>query len=459
MQSNFTRALLIKKTVKELKDLAKTYGIDGAYRLNKKDLVDYILDILNERAKADIDNQKKDADKQTYNNYDNKTAEIEEKEENKKNDTVEVKGILEVLPEGYGFVRAKNYTSSDEDFYISPVQIKRFLLKTGDEIEGLIRPNDENENKFKAIIYVNSVNGDKPEVCFKRKNFDDLVPEYPNQIIKLESDKETISTRIIDLLCPIGKGQRGLIVSPPKAGKTTLIKSIANSLNLNHPDIELLILLIDERPEEVTDMKSSVKGEIVYSTFDEDVNNHIKVAQMTLERAKRLVEHGRDVVILLDSITRLARAYNMIIPTSGRVLSGGLDPGALYGPKKFFGAARNFGKYGSLTILATALIDTGSRMDDVIYEEFKGTGNMEIHLDRDLANVRIYPAIDLINSGTRKEELLLSEKELYVSEKLRKIMDKNMSSQNLENIKSMMMKYDNNKEFIDSLSAKLNTEK
>ena len=320
-------------------------------------------------------------------------------------------GILQVLPDGFGFLRSDNYQTGSEDVYISPSQIRRFNLRTGDKITGITRLPKEGE-KFAALIFVQAVNGDSPDSVRRRPNFDELTPIYPKEQIILESRPEDISARIIDLLAPIGKGQRGLIVSPPKAGKTILLKKIANSITKNYPEAELIVLLIDERPEEVTDMKRSIKGDVIYSTFDELPENHCQVAEIVLERAKRLVEQKKDVVILLDSITRLARAYNLTIASSGRTLSGGIDPGAFHKPKKFFGAARNIEEGGSLTILATALVDTGSRMDEVIFEEFKGTGNMEVHLDRRLSEKRIFPAIDMNKSGTRREDLLL-EKEVF----------------------------------------------
>ncbi len=320
-------------------------------------------------------------------------------------------GILQVHQDGFGFLRSDNYQTGSQDVYISPSQIRRFNLRTGDKVAGITRLAKEGE-KFSALIYVNTVNGDSPDSVRRRPNFDTLTPIYPDERIVLENQPEDIAARIIDLLAPIGKGQRGLIVSPPKAGKTILLKKIANSITRNYPEVELIVLLIDERPEEVTDMKRSIKGDVIYSTFDELPENHTQVAEIVLERAKRLVEQGKDVVILLDSITRLTRAYNLSISSSGRTLSGGIDPGAFHKPKKFFGAARNIEEGGSLTILATALVETGSRMDDVIYEEFKGTGNMEIHLDRRLSEKRIFPAIDMNKSGTRREDLLL-EKDVY----------------------------------------------
>lgn len=323
-----------------------------------------------------------------------------------------MEGVLEIIQsEGFGFLRPINYSPSSEDIYISASQIRRFDLRNGDKVSGKVRPPKENERYF-GLLHVEAVNGEDPEIAKERVHFPALTPIYPNRMIKLETDPDELSTRIIDLIAPVGFGQRGLIVAPPKAGKTMLLKQIANAITKNHPETELIILLIDERPEEVTDIERSVQAEVVSSTFDEVPENHIKVAELVLDRAMRLVEHKRDVVILMDSITRLARAYNLVIPPSGRTLSGGIDPAAFHRPKRFFGAARNIEEGGSLTILATALVDTGSRMDDVIYEEFKGTGNMELHLDRSLAERRIFPAIDILRSGTRKEELLVPPEQL-----------------------------------------------
>lgn len=333
-----------------------------------------------------------------------------------------MEGVLEIIQsEGFGFLRPINYSPSSEDIYISASQIRRFDLRNGDKVSGKVRPPKENERYF-GLLHVEAVNGEDPEIAKERVHFPALTPIYPNRMIKLETDPDELSTRIIDLIAPIGFGQRGLIVAPPKAGKTMLLKQIANAITKNHPETELIILLIDERPEEVTDIERSVQAEVVSSTFDEVPENHIKVAELVLDRAMRLVEHKRDVVILMDSITRLARAYNLVIPPSGRTLSGGIDPAAFHRPKRFFGAARNIEEGGSLTILATALIDTGSRMDDVIYEEFKGTGNMELHLDRSLAERRIFPAIDIRRSGTRKEELLIPKHHLDILWAIRKSM-------------------------------------
>ncbi len=363
-----------------------------------------------------------------------------------------VAGILEVLPDGYGFLRGHNYLSGTRDIYVSPSQIRRFNMKTGDKIIGKGRIQKEGE-KFQALLYVSSVNGDSPDVAQRRRPFEQLTPIYPDERITLELETKELSTRLIDLIAPIGKGQRGLIVSPPKAGKTILLKKIANAITTKHPEIEVIVLLIDERPEEVTDMQRSIKGDVIYSTFDEVPDHHIKVAEMVLERAQRLVEHKKDVVILLDSITRLARAYNLTIPPTGRTLSGGLDPGALHKPKRFFGAARNIENGGSLTIIATALIDTGSRMDDVIYEEFKGTGNMELHLDRKLSEKRIFPAIDINRSGTRREELLLTQREMEGIWTIRKAMSNVGTADVTEMIVNRLMNTKSNEEFVNGINT------
>ena len=382
--------------------------------------------------------------------------EKEEKEEKKErlkvmiNESGSSKGVLEVQENNnFGFLRCNNYLTGENDIYVSPSQIRRFNLRTGDEVQGKVREAKDGE-KFKALLFVEKVNGDNPEKAIGRKNFETLTPIYPNERLHLEtSNEKDLSSRLMDIICPIGKGQRGIIVAPPKAGKTTLLKKVAQNITKNHPDVKLIVLLIDERPEEVTDMKRSINGDVIYSTFDEEPQNHAKVAQMVLERAKRMVEQGKDVVILLDSITRLSRAYNLTITPTGRTLSGGLDPGALIMPKKFFGAARNIEEGGSLTILATALVETGSRMDDMIFEEFKGTGNMEVHLDRRLQERRIFPAIDIYKSGTRKEDLLLSEEEKEVAFAIRKVMYRDGNIENItENLINMLSKTKNNKEFI-----------
>lgn len=460
----------------ELQDFARRYKINNFSKLKKIELIEYILKNIRERGdedkfesskdlesflksldEHDSNNKSKSSDKKTIDKKDNSKSQNSNNDTKQDLETVEVSGILEILPDGFGFLRTENYSQSDNDYYVSPTYIKKFLLRQGDEITGKVRKNNDSsdENSKNAIVYMTKLNGDPLDTCFKRPDFDDLEPEYPKHLLRLETSKDEISTRFIDLISPIGKGQRGLIVAPPKAGKTTLIKKIADAISINYPEVKLIVLLIDERPEEVTDLKRSIKGDVIYSTFDEDIENHIKVSQMTLERAKRLVEHKKDVVILLDSITRLARAYNMSITPTGRSLSGGLDPGALYGPKKFFGAARNFNELGSLTILATSLVDTGSRMDQVIYEEFKGTGNMELYLDRELANMRIFPAIDILNSGTRKEELLLNEKTLNIQRKFRAMMKNNGNEYAVDYLKKFMLNTSSNKELVDSLDKAL----
>ena len=374
-----------------------------------------------------------------------------EKEEKKKPDQPrpEVEGILEIAEGGFGFLRFDNFLTSEKDIYVSPTQIRRFNLKTGDKIKGISRLPNEGE-KFGALLYVLSVNGDEPGAAIRRPDFEDLTPIFPTERLTLEDSPKDLSMRLIDLIAPIGKGQRGLIVAPPKAGKTVLLKKLANAIEKKHPEIEMIVLLIDERPEEVTDMKRSLVngGEVIYSTFDEQPEHHVKVAEMVLARAQRLAEHGKDVVILLDSITRLARAYNLTVPSSGRTLSGGLDPGALHKPKKFFGAARNIEEGGSITILATALVDTGSRMDDVIYEEFKGTGNMELHLDRKLSEKRIFPAMDLNKSGTRKEDLLMSQDELEAIWMMRRELGSRPTQEVTEMIIDNLAHTKNNENFI-----------
>ena len=369
--------------------------------------------------------------------------------EGEREDRPRVTGILDIAEGGFGFLRFDNFLTSERDIYVSPTQIRRFNLKTGDEIQGISRLPNEGE-RFGALLYVETVNGDEPGVSIRRPNFSDLTPLYPRQRLTLEDSPVELSTRLIDLIAPIGKGQRGLIVAPPKAGKTTLLKSIAHSIEKKYPEVELIVLLVDERPEEVTDMKRTLtQGKVIFSTFDEQPQHHAKVAEMVLERARRLAEHGRDVVILLDSLTRLARAYNLVIPASGRTLSGGLDPGALYKPKQFFGAARNLEEGGSVTILATALVDTGSRMDDVIFEEFKGTGNMELHLDRKLQEKRIFPAIDLHKSGTRREELLMSRDEMEAVLTMRKVLSDQNTQEAGEEIIDNLAHTKTNKDFID----------
>ncbi len=360
-------------------------------------------------------------------------------------------GVLDILSEGYGFLRSTNYTSGPDDIYVSPSQIKRFDIREGDVVSGQIRPPKENENYF-ALLKVETVNEEDPEKARERTVFENLTPLFPQKRIVLENDSADISTRLIDLICPVGKGQRGLIVAPPKTGKTIFLQKIAKGIAVNHPEIELIVLLTDERPEEVTDMQRSVKGEVAFSTFDEPPKNHIRVAELVIEKAKRLVEQKRDVVILLDSVTRLARAYNLVVPTSGKILSGGIDANTLHYPKRFFGAARKVEEGGSLTILATAIVETGSKMDEVIFEEFKGTGNMDLRLTRELAERRIFPAIDMNRSGTRKEELLLNDNELSTIWSLRNYLNRQNYKEPIEAVIEVMKKTKNNKQFLEIVS-------
>jgi len=409
---------LKKMKISELTNLAKEYNIEGASRIPKQDLIFALLQAQSEQ-----------------------------------NGLIYGEGVLEILPDGFGFLRAPdaNYLPGPDDIYISPSQIRRFNLRTGDTISGQIRPPKESERYF-ALLKVEKVNHEDPELAREKILFDNLTPLYPNERIKLETTPDNLSARIMDLMTPIGKGQRGLIVAPPRTGKTMLLQNIANSVTANHPDIHKIVLLIDERPEEVTDMQRSVDAEVISSTFDEPPHRHVQVAEMVIEKAKRLVEHKLDVLILLDSITRLARAYNAVVPPSGKILSGGLDSNALHKPKRFFGAARNVEEGGSLTIIATALIDTGSRMDEVIFEEFKGTGNMEIHLDRKLADRRVFPAIDINRSGTRKEELLLEEADLNRIWILRKLLAPLTPTDSMEFLLEKIKGTKDNKEFLASMS-------
>jgi len=445
-------------TLIELRNIAKEAGIKNISKFKKDELIETLKnsniaflkkdgDILTEKISP-----KKDEDIQTE-----KLSTKKEELNQIINDSDIGKGVLEINENNnYGFLRGQNYLTSPDDIYVSPAQIRRFNLKTGDEVAGKIREPKEGE-KFKALVFVQSVNGENPEMAVGRTPFEKLTPLYPNKRIHLETDKEDLSSRLMDLISPVGRGQRGIIVAPPKAGKTTLLKKIADSVIKNHMDLKLIVLLIDERPEEVTDMKRFVgdSGEVIFSTFDEEPMHHTKVASMVLERAKRMVEQKQNVVILLDSITRLTRAYNLTINPTGRTLSGGLDPGALIMPKKFFGAARNIEEGGSLTILATALIETGSRMDDMIFEEFKGTGNMEVHLDRKLQERRIFPAIDIYKSGTRKEDLLLSNDEMEASYKIRKSLYNNNNNVDeiTEDLIKMLSKTNNNKELVGFINA------
>ena len=432
-------------TLVELRQLAKEKGVSSVSKLKK----DELIKLLSEEEKNTPNVEKKEASEAP-----NTSTEQSGGYKITNADDQIIEGILEVLPDGYGFLRGENYLSTPKDVYISPVQIRRFKLDKGDKVKGIARPPKEGE-KFPALIYVGEVNGEAPEKAYRRTKFDDLTPIYSTEKLSLETNSKDYSTRIIDLMCPVGKGQRGMIVAPPKVGKTTLLKKVANSISANNPEVELIVLLIDERPEEVTDMKRSIKGEVIYSTFDELPEHHVKVAEMVLERGKRLVEQKKDVVILLDSITRLARAYNLVIPSSGRTLSGGFDPAALHKPKKFFGAARNIENGGSLTILATALVETGSRMDEVIFEEFKGTGNMEVVLDRKLSEKRIFPAIDINKSGTRREDLLLKKQELETVYALRKALNSAPVADVTEQVLSEMTQTKTNDEFVEKMDSYL----
>jgi transcription termination factor Rho len=431
----------------ELRELAKENGIQNISKFKKSELIEELSAHLEKIRKSD------EKEKHKSNVPDRLNDEIDKSEE-----ILETSGILEIHQDGYGFLRRYNYLTSDEDVYISPSQIRRFKMNTGDKISGITRPPKQGE-KFKALLYVKAINDENPESAINRPDFDTLTPIYPDERLRLETSQMRISNRIIDIIAPIGRGQRGMIVAPPKAGKTTLMKGIANAIAENHPDMEIIVLLIDERPEEVTDMQRSVNGDVVFSTFDELPKHHIKVAEMVLERAKRLVEHGKDVIILLDSITRLARAYNLTIPPTGRTLSGGLDPGALHNPKRFFGAARNIEFGGSLTILATALVETGSRMDDVIFEEFKGTGNMEIHLDRKLSEKRVFPAIDINKSGTRREDLLLDQNELQTIWQLRKALSNYPADYVTEKFLAGLLSTKTNMDFMDNAKEIMDVDK
>ena len=456
-----TRENYEKMTLAELKEIAKDLGIKNISKLKKSELIDDIVSNSPNKIEKDgvvlVEKIAPKVKTETVEPFQEENQLNEENREEKKerlkvmiNESGSAKGVLEVQENNnFGFLRCDNYQTGENDIYVSPSQIRRFNLKTGDEVQGKVREAKEGE-KFKALLFVEKVNGEDPNKAVGRKAFETLTPIYPNERLHLESkDRNDLSSRLMDIICPIGKGQRGIIVAPPKAGKTTLLKKVAQNISRNYPDVKLIVLLIDERPEEVTDMKRSIDGDVIYSTFDEEPQNHIKVSRMVLERAKRMVEQGKDVVILLDSITRLSRAYNLTITPTGRTLSGGLDPGALIMPKKFFGAARNIEEGGSLTILATALIETGSRMDDMIFEEFKGTGNMEVHLDRKLQERRIFPAIDIYKSGTRKEDLLLSEAEKEVAFAIRRVMYRDGNIETItENLINMLSKTKDNDEFI-----------
>lgn len=426
--------LLKGKYLDELKTIAKSYGIANVSKYKKDELISEIL-------KADNGFESEDSEKIVINEPD---------ENDSKSNTTTVCGLIDITADGYGFLRSNGYDSGEEDTYVSPTQIRRFRLRKGDKILGLTRERKETE-KFSPLIYINEINDIKVSELKARKDFDDLIPIYPNEKFTLETEKEEVSTRIIDFLVPIGKGHRALIVAPPKAGKTSLLRSILKGIEINNPKSKIFVLLIGERPEEVTEMKRFTKAEVIASTFDELPQNHIRLAEFVLERAKRLVELGEDVVILVDSITRLSRAYNVNTPSSGKTLTGGLDPFALHKPKRFFGSARNVENGGSLTIIATTLVDTGSKMDDMIYEEFKGTGNMEIHLSRKLSELRIFPAIDIYKSGTRKDDLLLSEEEIQSANLIRRKLSNTNTNEIMENLVKNIKKTENNEEFFKAI--------
>lgn len=454
---NLMREKLESLSSKELKSIAKEQGIKNVSSMKKAEVIEQLL-LLNEKL-----NEKKAAESAK------KQQETTSKEDSDRNagsnngqtslDSGEVaEGILEVMSEGYGFIRCDNYLPGEGDVYVSPAQIRRFTLRTGDILYGHKKVKTPTE-KFSALLYLKTINGESLDKMANRIAFEDMVPVFPNKRLKLETKKENRAMRILDLVSPIGKGQRGMIVSQPKAGKTTLLKNIASSVLCNNPEMHMIILLIDERPEEVTDIKESITGdnvEVIYSTFDELPEHHKRVSEMVLERCKRLVEMRKDVIVLLDSITRLTRAYNLTVPPSGRTLSGGLDPAALHMPKKFFGAARNMRGGGSLTVLATALVDTGSKMDDVVYEEFKGTGNMELVLDRKLSEKRIFPAIDIVKSGTRREDLLLDRSELEAMEVVRRNINSMRQDESVEKVLELFIRTKNNKEFVDIIRKRKN---
>lgn len=450
------RTLQLKK-VADLREIAKAMGFSELSKYKKEALIDLIVNGNNQSEQLEEDPFVSEVEVYVEDSEIDETEEVEEVEElvptvvEAAGKTQEVEGVLEIIEQGYGFLRFENFLSSEQDVYVSPSQIRKFSMRTGDKILGTTREPNPGE-RFRALLYVKSVNGLNPQSNYRRPKFDDLTPLYPNERFRLSGDHKDHAMRIIDIVSPIGKGQRGLIVAPPKSGKTILLQKIAKAIKANYPEVELIVLLIDERPEEVTDMKRSIDADIIYSTFDELPSHHVKVAEMVLHRAKALVEQKKDVVVLLDSITRLARAYNLVMPSSGKTLSGGLDPNALHRPKRFFGAARNIQEGGSLTILATALIETGSRMDDVIFEEFKGTGNMELLLDRKLSEKRIFPSIDIRKSGTRREEFILNEEELEAVWKIRRNLDRYNNSEIIEKFIDTLLSTKDNSTFVQLIN-------
>ncbi len=438
----------------EVREIARGLGIKRVTTIRKGELIDMILELKRESDERN----KEDSKNVSNNNQTNVKPHVKEELTPEKTEQLDsgivADGILEVMPDGYGFIRCENFLPGDNDVYVAPSQIRKFNLKTGDILHGKVRVKTQNE-KFGALLYLDAINGMDPETAIKRIGFENLTPIFPNERLRMETARNNVAMRMLDVVSPIGKGQRGMIVSPPKAGKTTLLKEVAKAIQTNNPDMHMIILLIDERPEEVTDIKEAIQGEnveVIYSTFDELPEHHKRVSEMVIERAKRLVEYKKDVIILLDSITRLARAYNLTVPPSGRTLSGGLDPAALHMPKRFFGAARNMREGGSLTILATALVETGSKMDDVVYEEFKGTGNMELVLDRKLSEKRVFPAMDIVKSGTRREDLLLTNEEMDAVYVIRRALNNNAKRDDaIEKVIDIFSKTKNNKEFIETI--------
>ncbi len=438
----------------EVREIARGLGIKRVTTIRKGELIDMILELKRESDERN----KEDSKNVSNNNQTNVKPHVKEELTPEKTEQLDsgivADGILEVMPDGYGFIRCENFLPGDNDVYVAPSQIRKFNLKTGDILHGKVRVKTQNE-KFGALLYLDAINGMDPETAIKRISFENLTPIFPNERLRMETARNNVAMRMLDVVSPIGKGQRGMIVSPPKAGKTTLLKEVAKAIQTNNPDMHMIILLIDERPEEVTDIKEAIQGEnveVIYSTFDELPEHHKRVSEMVIERAKRLVEYKKDVIILLDSITRLARAYNLTVPPSGRTLSGGLDPAALHMPKRFFGAARNMREGGSLTILATALVETGSKMDDVVYEEFKGTGNMELVLDRKLSEKRVFPAMDIVKSGTRREDLLLTNEEMDAVYVIRRALNNNAKRDDaIEKVIDIFSKTKNNKEFIETI--------